>query len=129
MAFYGKFILDGIPFKLLNCSFEFHQGIDSNHNKPSAKPTGGLIDIIVEGQQGDEVILGWMLSPIMQKGGSIVFNRDDSVAPFKSIVFSNAYCIAYDEEFDHADTENLRISFRITAKKVIIDGQTHKNSW
>lgn len=129
MAFYSKLLLDGVPFKVLNCEFEFHQALDANHNKPAQKPSGGLLKITVEGQLGDELILAWMLSNTMTKSGTVLFYKDDSPASLKTIAFKTAYCVEYEEEFDHADEENLQISFTITSKSVSISGGTHKNSW
>lgn len=77
MAFYAELLLDGQRFKVLECDFEFHQNIDHQHSKPSAKPEGGLMQLTVEAQQGDGVILSWMQSNTMTKNGVVVFYKEN----------------------------------------------------
>lgn len=128
MSFYSELNLDGQQFKVLHCKYGFTQNINENQ-RTITKPEGGLISLVIEAQLGDGAILGWMLSNTMKKGGAIKLLRDSMATSFKTIAFSGAYCIAYKEDFDHNDEENLTISFAITSEEVSINGLIHKNAW
>ena len=107
--------LGGQTFKLLNVEIPAHQEIDPYHNKPCKKPQAGLIHLVLEAQDGDETLLSWAISNGMRKAGNIIFYKDDSQTKFQEVMFADCYCIKYDEEFDHNDTEPLKISLTLSA--------------
>jgi len=127
MSFLAKLNIDDDQMNVLECSFGFHQGAD-NTGRPSQKPRGGQITILIESTNKTD-FLEWMISSNMTKNGSIVFYKRDNMSSLKTVDFSEAYCLDYVEDFDAIGSQPLKTRVVISAKEVSIKGTTYTNNW
>ena len=127
MSFLAKLNIDDNEMNVLECSFGFHQGAD-NSGRPSQKPRGGQITILIESTNKTD-FLEWMISSNMTKNGNIVFYKRDNMSSLKTVDFSEAYCLDYVEDFDAVSAEPLKTRVVISAKEISIKGTTYKNNW
>lgn len=127
MSFLSKLTIDDESMNVLKCSFSFEQGAD-NTGRPSQRPKGGQISILIESTNKTD-FLEWMISPNMVKSGEIIFYKRDNLSSLKTIVFKDAYCLKYVEDFDSVSDEPLKTSLVISAKEITVKDTTFKNNW
>ena len=127
MSFLSKLTIDDESMNVLKCSFSFEQGAD-NTGRPSQKPRGGQISILIESTNKTD-FLEWMISSNMTKSGEIIFYKRDNLSSLKTVKFSEAYCLSYNEDFDSVSDEPLKTHVVISAKEISIKDTTFKNNW
>ena len=127
MSFLAKLSIDGEELNILDCSFTFQQDVDYT-NRPSAKPRGGQISVLIESNSKTD-LLDWMISPTQTKSGEIVFYRRDNMSSLKKLEFVDAYCVEYTERFNSVDSSPLQIHMVLSAKEVKVKGATFVNNW
>ncbi|MFD0862843.1 type VI secretion system tube protein TssD [Sungkyunkwania multivorans] len=127
MSFLAKLSIDGEELNILDCSFTFQQDVDYT-NRPSAKPRGGQISVLIESNAKTD-LLDWMISPTQTKSGEIVFYRRDNMSSLKKLEFADAYCVEYTERFNSVDSSPLQIHMVLSAKEIKVKGTTFVNNW
>ncbi|MDX1270539.1 type VI secretion system tube protein TssD [Bizionia paragorgiae] len=127
MSFLSKLTIDDESMNVLKCSFSFEQGAD-NTGRPSQRPKGGQISILIESTNKTD-FLEWMISPNMVKSGEIIFYKRDNLSSLKTIIFKDAYCLKYLEDFDAVSDEPLQTSLVISAKELTVKDTTFRNNW
>lgn len=127
MSFLAKMFLDEEELKLINCHFSFRQDTDIN-GRPLAKPQGGQISLLVNSESKIN-FLEWMVSPKQTKDGEIIFYRFDGITIYKKLVFKDAFCVEYSEQFNAEGQTPMIISLVISAKELQIDKTIFKNAW
>ncbi len=127
MSFLAKISLDGAEeINVLYCSYRFNQAIDAT-GKPSSIPQGGLITLTVE-SKNDTDIMDWMINPTSTKSGKITFYRRDMMSKLKTLEFTGAYCVNFQEEFNHAGEMPMQITFTASAKTIKVNDSEFKNN-
>jgi hypothetical protein len=114
---------EGIP--LLTCNFSFDQDIDQR-GYPTSTVKGGVINLSFVSED-DSDILQWMFNREADKNGKIVFASTENTRPFKTLEFTNARLVHYDESFTR-DVEMI-MSLTISTRTLEISGATHINIW
>jgi Hemolysin coregulated protein Hcp (TssD) len=128
MAFLAKLTIDGgEEMNVLRCSYRFTQGTNVT-GKPTAIPQGGIVTVVVESTKST-VLFDWMINATGIKNGLITFYRRDMQSKLKSLAFSDAYCIDYQEDFDHRGEHPMQITFTLSAKTLKLDDSEFKNNW
>ncbi|NER18529.1 type VI secretion system tube protein TssD [Spongiivirga citrea] len=127
MSFLAKLNIDGEEMNVLDCSFGFHQLTDAT-GRPSEKPKGGQLRLIIESTAKTD-FLEWMISSTNVKKGEVTFYRRDSMSTLKKIVFEDAYCVDYTEQFNATSNQPLQIRLVLSAREISIKGTTFTNNW
>lgn len=127
MSFLAKLSLDGEEFNILECKFGIRQKADES-GKPSAKPTGGQIQMLVESTVKID-FFEWAISKSATKSGEIVFYKRDNFSSLKKLEFKDAYCLNYEEIFNATDSQPLKIFLLISAKELVVRGTRFANNW
>ncbi len=113
--------------RVIECDFGFTQDIDST-GKPSGKPRGGIINLLIESTDDSELI-SWMFSHDERKSGTISFLRRDNERPMKKVNFRDGICISYHESFrDHGNVP-MTTALTISAKEIEVGDVSYKNKW
>lgn len=127
MSFLAKLIVDGKPYNVLHCLYNFEQPMDGT-GKPAARPMGGRIRVTIEAD-GSYDLLHWMASPDQTKNGRIIFYKRDAMSKLQEIIFEKAYCVSLEVEFDAIDDSPLQKRIVISAKSLRIGDMTFDNNW
>ncbi|HVI46866.1 MAG TPA: type VI secretion system tube protein TssD [Chitinophaga sp.] len=127
MSFKAVLNIDGEELNVLECSFSFSQSTDHN-GKPAARPKGGTINVLVE-SAGETTLFDWMISNTQTKNGSIIFFRRDSMSRLKELKFSDAYCVAYTEQFNAFNEQPLRIQMTLSSRELKLNNSLYQNPW
>ncbi|MBL7728211.1 MAG: hypothetical protein JNM68_11010 [Dinghuibacter sp.] len=128
MAFLAKLTIDdGDEMNVLNCSFRFTQNTDAT-GKPTSIPHGGYVTLVVESTKATD-LFDWMINPTGTKNGTVTFYRREMASKLKTLEFTDAYCIDYQEDFDHKGEHPMQISFTLSAKTIKVNDSKFKNNW
>jgi hypothetical protein len=127
MSFLAKLSIDGSQeLNVLYCNYRLNQMIDST-GKPTSIPKGGLVSITVE-SKSDTDLFDWMINPTGTKSGIVTFYRRDTMSKLKTLSFTDAYCVDFQEEFNHVGDMPLQITFTLSAKALKINDSEFKNN-
>lgn len=111
--------IDGTPYNVLECMYEFVQPVKGN-GQPSARPEGGLIHFkIVSLDDNDMCFHKWMLNKTELKDG--VFEIDvmeNGKISHKTISFENAYCIRLKEYLKNEENAQMCMEITISAAEI-----------
>lgn len=128
MAFLAKLTIDGgEEMNVLRCSYRFTQGTNAT-GKPTAVPQGGFVSLVVESTKSTD-LFDWMINPTGLKNGLVTFYRRDMHSKLKTLEFMDAYCVDYQEDFDHKGEHPMQISFTVSAKTIKVNDSEFKNNW
>lgn len=127
MSFLAKLQLDGEEANVLYCSFRFTQVTDAT-GRPTSIPQGGSIMLTIE-STGKADLFDWMISPTQTKSGTVTFYRRDSMSKLKTLNFTGAHCIDYQEEYVHDGKYPMQINVVLSAKELKLNDSEFKNNW
>ena len=122
--------------EVVSLSYSLNQNID-NIGQPAGEVKGGTITVSL-GSIGSADRYGWMVASDMKKDGEIKF-IDRNKQTLKTLKFTDAYCVAYTEEYEgFSDNEGAGgVSIKASAKETLtlscreidMEGEVHENSW
>ena len=118
---------DIMPLRVLHCDWRFTQMTDAI-GKPTSIPKGGIINVTVETDGGNE-LYNWMITPTMQKSGIIIFNKTDLVSRLKTVEFKDAFCIGYHETFDLFGSNPRQVHLTISPREFWMGELPFTNNW
>ena len=127
MAFKASLTVDGKTYNVLSCHYSFNQNVDST-GRPSSDVRGGTVSVTIESTD-DKTIYNWMTDPHGFKDGKITFFKRDQDSKMKELEFKQAACINYSEAFDANSSSPMSLAFTLSAKEIVIGGDSHKNPW
>jgi len=129
-----KLIIDNFKEReVQNYSYSFNQAVDKE-NQPSGIPRGGQIKITCKAlNDGNPELLNWMLTQDMKKDGKLeVMQSLDVKNKMKDIIFKEAYCVDYREEWADATKGGDLAHFEIitlSCKYIENGGVKFENEW
>jgi hypothetical protein len=127
MSFIAKMELEGENSNILYCSFRFTQVTDAT-GRPSSVPKGGAVMLTVE-SSGQSDLFDWMISPEQTRSGLITFYRRDTMSKLKTLEFTDAHCIDYQEVYQHDGEFPMQIKLVLSAKELKLNDSTFTNNW
>lgn len=127
MSFIAKMELEGENSNILYCSFRFTQVTDAT-GRPSSVPKGGAVMLTVE-SSGQSDLFDWMISPEQTRSGMITFYRRDTMSKLKTLEFTDAHCIDYQEVYQHDGDFPMQIKLVLSAKELKLNDSTFTNNW
>lgn len=127
MSFIAKMDLEGENANILYCSFRFTQVTDAT-GRPSSVPKGGAVMLTVE-SSGQSDLFDWMISPEQTRSGLITFYRRDTMSKLKTLEFTDAHCIDYQEVYQHDGDFPMQIKLVLSAKELKLNDSTFTNNW
>lgn len=127
MSFIAKLDLEGDSSNILYCSFRFTQVTDAT-GRPASVPKGGSISLTVE-SSGNSELFDWMISPDQTRSGIITFYRRDTMSKLKTLEFTDAHCIDYQEVYHHDGEFPMQVQLVLSAKELKLNDSTFTNNW
>ncbi len=127
MSFKATLDVDGNQYRVLECTYDLERDTDQ-FGKPASDVRGGRIYLTIE-SSSDTAFFEWMVSSYTRKAGKVVFNKTEEDAELKVLEFEDAYMVGYQESFGASGNTGMVESLTISAKKIIMGGAEHENSW
>lgn len=121
--------IDGNHHEVLSCHYHFDRETD-RHGRPSTDVRMGKITVQIRASE-DTTFFDWMVDAYAQKDGEISFPKmNDPSAPMKVLKFTEAYLVAYSENFDHDGTEPITETLTFSPRTVSLDkGSSFEVEW
>ena len=126
MSFLAKLIIDDKEYDVLSFSFGVDQQVNHGSARPSGMPIINQLSILIE-STGNSGFFGWSISPYEQKDGKIIFYKRDAMASSRTLEFTGAFCVNYNESFNSTDTNPMVTSIVLAVESVILDDSQYIN--
>lgn len=122
--------IDGKKSDLKYVSYHFSRHTEDN-GKPSTRIRKGQISVIKDSIYDKASAIAWLGDPDKGKDGEIVIYQDEQKkTPLKTIKFTNAFIIDYEETFNlEAQNSNTVESFTISAEKIEVESAKFDFIW
>lgn len=127
MSFLAKLIIEDDEINVLRCNFSFTQKVDSS-GRITEMPRSGQIHVSLESTNNTN-LLHWMLNPHEFKKGKVVFYKRDVMSSNKTLLFDEAICVSYEEDFDAHNAVPMRTAISISAGVIELDDASHVEVW
>lgn len=106
---------------------QMHQQADWT-GKPTARPTGHLVDLVFESSKKTDAFLVWLLSQSM-KELKIVFSPVTGVGKSRTLLLRDAYCLDFSEHFSSTSSQPMTTRVSISVGIVDDGGIIHFEQW
>ena len=120
MSISAKLYIEDKVFNVLKFGFKFNQK-SSASGYPSAKPTGGQFDIIIESTK-DSLFFEWMTSGNMLSKAKIEVSQSFVFGKTRKIELLDVYCLQFQEKFDGINSQPIQSFLRLSPAIMLQDG-------
>jgi len=134
MALQGELRIGGRSYGVVECAYEFNQTVDET-GKPVSRPIGGQITFVMPATSDDDLFFyKWMFNKTEVKSGYfrfVVYSKSNNRS-FKTVEFTNAYCVSLKDYFNNNDSKLMYTTVTISAMLIRIgamDGAAFFNEW
>ena len=127
MATKTELIIDNKQYKLIECSFDYHQPTDYN-GMPRAKVRAGSILAVVD-FDGQESLITWAGNDTTTRNGKIIYYKADGTGIKFTLDFKDAYCSDLYVYQNNLVGGGVLSEIKINAREMTISGHTHTNNW
>ena len=134
MALQGELRIGGRSYGVVECAYEFNQSVDET-GKPVSRPIGGQITFVMPATSDDDLFFyKWMFNKTEVKSGYfrfVVYSKRNNRS-FKTVEFTNAYCVSLKDYFNNNDSKLMYTTVTISAMLIRIgamDGAAFFNEW
>lgn len=123
MALEAKLKIEKKLYSLLECDYEFTQAVDIT-GRPSDRPRGGVLNLtIVSPDDSDLLFHEWMQGKDLVRSGKIMISvNKGGVFAYKTIEFTDAYCIRLHEYYNDANSLPMYTELSIMAATLTFGG-------
>lgn len=134
MALQGCLRIGGRKYGVVECAYEFDQSVDST-GKPVSRPKGGTITFMMPTTSDDDLFFyKWMFNKSEVSSGTFRFTvySHANRKSYKTVTFSNAYCIGLKDYFNDNDSRLMYTTVTISAEIIeigFIDSAVFTNEW
>ena len=111
---------------VIDFSYSLNRSIDQT-GRPVGNLVGGTISITVFSTP-EMKLLDWMINSKSQDG-EIRVSDPEGGKIMRKINFEKAYVVDFSESFQWQSSDNMMVSFTISAKKLSVAGAEWDNTW
>ncbi len=127
-----KLKVDGYEDReVISVNYQFHQQIDVE-GQPTSTTRGGILTIKLKStDSGNTDLLDWVCDSYLAKNGTITWPRRDG-STMKTLAFTDAYCVGFEEAFDATNSELQNEVITITCRQLTVTGKgsvQYDNHW
>ncbi len=128
----AKLKVDGYDEReVISVHYQFNQQIDVE-GQPTGTTRGGVLTVKVKSTDaGNTDLLDWVCDSYLAKNGTITWPRRDG-STMKTLSFTDAYCVGYEETFDSTDSQLQNEVITITCRQLTVTGKgsvQYDNHW
>jgi hypothetical protein len=121
-----KSLING-GYEILDCNFEFHQGIDRK-GKATTRVYSGTLQVKLS-QLPRNDMMEWALNSRKYSDGVIIM-LDAENTPVEKIIFTHATCISFGVDYTLKGDSYTCTKLVIQAEKLVVgDGIEFENEW
>ncbi len=114
--------------KLLKMNYSVSRSTDVS-GRVAPDPSNALIKITIEATEKSDVLESLLNSKYKPTTGEITFNKSHEEGTLISLKWDNGYVIQHEVDFDALDSNNMLISFVVSAESIIYGTSSYDGLW
>ncbi|AXO79054.1 hypothetical protein DZC78_01205 [Olleya aquimaris] len=121
MSITAKLYVEDKVFNILNFNFSFNQQ-SSMSGLPSAKPTGGQFDIVLEATK-DPIFYEWMTSNSLMNKVKIEISQSFTFGKTRQIELIDVYCLLHQDTFNGVNNQPMQTLIKLSPAILLQNGE------
>ncbi|BFO64396.1 type VI secretion system tube protein TssD [Chryseobacterium sp. ES2] len=114
--------------KLLKLNYSVSRSTDVS-GRVASDPSNALIKVTIEATEKSDVLESLLNSKYKPTSGEINFNKSHEEGTLISLKWENGYVIQHEVDFDAIDSNNMLISFVISAESITYGNSSYDGLW
>jgi hypothetical protein len=114
--------------KLLKLNYSVSRSTDVS-GRVASDPSNALIKITIEATEKSDVLESLLNSKYKPTTGEITFNKSHEEGTLISLQWDNGYVIQHEVDFDALDSNNMLISFVVSAESITYGNSSYDGLW
>lgn len=126
MSFLAKLSIDDQEYNVLSFSFDVNQQVSHGSARPTGQPIINNLHVSIESAANSGFFM-WSVSPYEQKDGEIIFYKRDTMASSRTLQFTGAFCVNYNEIFQSDSSNPMITNLVLTVETLELDDTSYVN--
>ncbi|MDR2236386.1 MAG: hypothetical protein LBE92_09695 [Chryseobacterium sp.] len=114
--------------KLLKLNYSVARSTDVS-GRVASDPSNALIKITIEATEKSDILESLLNSKYKPTSGEITFNKSHEEGTLITLKWENGYVIQHEVDFDALDSNNMLISFIVSAESIIYGSAYYEGFW
>ena len=114
--------------KLLKLNYSVSRSTDVS-GRVASDPSNALIKVTIEATEKSDVLESLLNSKYKPTSGEVTFNKSHEEGTLISLKWENGYVIQHEVDFDALDSNNMLISFVISAESITYGNSSYDGLW
>ncbi|SIS51895.1 hypothetical protein SAMN05421786_1014 [Chryseobacterium ureilyticum] len=114
--------------KLLKLNYSVSRATDVS-GRVASDPSNALIKVTIEATEKSDVLESLLNSKYKPTTGEINFNKSHEEGTLITLKWENGYVIQHEVDFDALDSNNMLISFVISAETITYGNSAYEGLW
>ncbi|HCN49192.1 MAG TPA: hypothetical protein DIT10_08865 [Chryseobacterium sp.] len=114
--------------KLLKLNYSVSRSTDVS-GRVASDPSNALIKVTIEATEKSDVLESLLNSKYKPTNGEITFNKSHEEGTLISLKWENGYVIQHEVDFDALDSNNMLISFVVSAESITYGNSSYDGLW
>ncbi|AZA83260.1 hypothetical protein C1637_24010 [Chryseobacterium lactis] len=114
--------------KLLKLNYHVSRSIDVS-GRVASDPSNALIKLTVEATEKSDILESLLNGKYKPTNGEITFNKSHEEGTLITLNWENGYVIQHEVEFEAIDSNNMLISFVVSAEKIDYGNSAYDGIW
>ncbi|UHO39303.1 hypothetical protein H5J24_04055 [Chryseobacterium capnotolerans] len=114
--------------KLLKLNYSVSRATDVS-GRVASDPSNALIKVTIEATEKSDVLESLLNSKYKPTTGEINFNKSHEEGTLITLKWENGYVIQHEVDFDAIDSNNMLISFVISAETITYGNSEYAGLW
>ncbi|CAD0220759.1 hypothetical protein KYG33_09245 [Chryseobacterium sp. D764] len=114
--------------KLLKLNYSVSRSTDIS-GRVASDPSNALIKVTIEATEKSDVLESLLNSKYKPTSGEINFNKSHEEGTLISLKWENGYVIQHEVDFDAIDSNNMLISFVVSAESITYGNSSYDGLW
>ncbi|GEJ44516.1 MULTISPECIES: type VI secretion system tube protein TssD [unclassified Chryseobacterium] len=114
--------------KLLKLNYSVSRATDVS-GRVASDPSNALIKVTIEATEKSDILESLLNSKYKPTSGEINFNKSHEEGTLISLKWENGYVIQHEVDFDAIDSNNMLISFVVSAESIIYGNSFYDGLW
>ncbi|AZA90514.1 MULTISPECIES: type VI secretion system tube protein TssD [Chryseobacterium] len=114
--------------KLLKLNYSVSRATDVS-GRVASDPSNALIKVTIEATEKSDVLESLLNSKYKPTSGEINFNKSHEEGTLITLKWENGYVIQHEVDFDAIDSNNMLISFVVSAETITYGNSEYAGLW
>ena len=119
---------NGTDQKVLKLNYSVARSTDVS-GRVASDPSNAIIKITVEATEKSDIIESLLNGKYKPTSGEVTFNKSHEEGTLIKLNWENGYVIQHEVDFDAIDSNNMLVSFVISAEKITYGGGAYDGIW